>query len=198
MNHRMFKATDAHKLEDPERLAWLPPAEVLRAAGIAESLKVADIGAGTGYFAIPAAHAVGTQGHVYAVDVQTEMLDLLRKKLESHSTPLPISLHHGDACSTTLPNGCVDLVLLANVWHEFDDHACVFAEARRIATRGGRIAILDWSPEYAPPPGPPADHRIPSSNVVEFLTNQGCARTVSQRVGRYAYLVTAELPISSE
>ncbi len=73
MNDREFKHTEAHKLEDPERLKWLPPAEILAHLRLGPGMKVADIGAGTGYFSIPIARAVGALGHVFAVDLQPEI-----------------------------------------------------------------------------------------------------------------------------
>ena len=90
MNDRVFKHTEAHKLEDPERLKWLPAAEILAHLRVAPGMKVADVGAGTGYFSIPIARAVGALGHVFAVDLQPEMLALLRGKL-SDQTHLAIS-----------------------------------------------------------------------------------------------------------
>ena len=59
MGDRLFKPQDAHKLEDPERLVWLPVADVIRSSAIRPGMHVADVGAGTGYFAIPIARAVG-------------------------------------------------------------------------------------------------------------------------------------------
>lgn len=55
MHDHVFKHTEAHKLEDPERLGWLPPADVISRLGLLPGMKVADIGAGTGYFTFPIA-----------------------------------------------------------------------------------------------------------------------------------------------
>lgn len=48
MGERLFKPQDAHKLEDPERLIWLPPVDVIQPAAVSTGANVADIGAGTG------------------------------------------------------------------------------------------------------------------------------------------------------
>ena len=144
MNDRVFKHTEAHKLEDPERLKWLPPAEILAHLRVGPGMKVADIGAGTGYFSIPIARAVGALGHVFAVDLQPEMLDLLRGKLEQPNAPDNVSLHQGVASQVPLPDRSVHMILYANIWHEIEDLDSTFREAVRISVLGGKIAILDW------------------------------------------------------
>jgi ubiquinone/menaquinone biosynthesis C-methylase UbiE len=191
MNERVFKYTEAHKLDDPERLKWLPPSDVLNQLSLRPGMKVADIGAGTGYFSIPISHAVGKSGHVFAVDLQPEMLNLLRNKLSQTKAPGNISLLQGTASKVPLDNGSVDLVFFANIWHELDDHNHDYFEARRIAVPGGRIAILDWHAELAPPPGPPQHQRIPSQTVFSFLECRGKNVRMSN-VGLYGYLAVAE------
>jgi tRNA A58 N-methylase Trm61 len=74
MGDHLFKPQDAHKLDDPERQIWLPVADVIRALAIRPGMRVADVGAGTGYFAVPIGCAVGVEGKVYAVDLQPAML----------------------------------------------------------------------------------------------------------------------------
>ena len=193
MNDRVFKHTEAHKLEDPERLKWLPPAEVLAQLRLAQGSKLADIGAGTGYFSIPMAREVGPSGHVFAVDLQAEMLDRLQQKLDQPGAPENISLHEGAASAVPLPDGSVDVAFYANIWHEIDDTDAAFREAVRITLPGGRIAILDWRDDKTPPPGPPAEHRISADSVVRFLQAKGCREVSCQSVGQFGYMVTGRV-----
>jgi len=194
MNDRVFKHAHAHKLEDPERLKWLPPTEVLSRLHLAHGAHVADIGAGTGYFAVPIAKAVGESGHVLAVDFQQEMLDLLRQKLEKADAPKNISLHLGPASHLPLSDGSANTALYANIWHELDDVEMALQEAVRVAVPGGDIAILDWRSDKESPPGPPQEHRIAAETVMSFLRNKGCHGVACYNIGEYSYLVTAELP----
>jgi ubiquinone/menaquinone biosynthesis C-methylase UbiE len=196
MNDRVLKHTEAHKLEDPERLNWLPPAEVLAHLTIPQGSKVADVGAGTGYFSIPLAGAVGTSGHVFAVDLQPEMLEVLQGKLTSPDAPGNISLHQSPASQISLPDASVDLAFYANVWHEIDDQDAAFREARRIVVPGGNIAILDWRKDKTSPPGPPPEHRISAEAVTGFLQANGCRCVSWHKVGIFGYITTAELPSS--
>ena len=121
---------------------------------------VADIGAGTGYFSLPIAEAVGPEGKVYAVDAQAEMLSLPEAEDRSGRHTGTSSLVHATAEKTGLPSSSCDLYLLANVWHELDDCDAAVREARRALKPGGNVAILDWRPDVEPEHGPPLAHRL--------------------------------------
>jgi ubiquinone/menaquinone biosynthesis C-methylase UbiE len=187
-SHKLFDPASAHKLEDPERLTFMPHEEVLEHLALARGNDVADIGAGTGYFALPMAKAIAP-GKLYAVDLQPEMLKLLEKKLGAPEAPDNIHLVEGDASATTLTNACCDLVLLANMWHEVDDHGAVLKEMSRILRARGRLAILDWRPDVGRPPGPPLEHRIAGDEVGRALERDGWRVAKNVNLGTYSYLV---------
>jgi ubiquinone/menaquinone biosynthesis C-methylase UbiE len=192
MNERRFNATHAHRLDDPARRAWLPPAEVLGAMALHPGDTIADVGAGTGYFSLPLAQAVGPQGKVYAVDAQEEMLSLLRKKLDEFTHSI-VELIHAEADNTGLPASSCDLVFAANIWHEFDDHAAVVREFARVLKLDGRIAILDWRTDVLPEHGPPLEHRLDSSHAVDALRCSGFQNVATANVGLYSWLVQGEM-----
>lgn len=193
MPDRRFKPTEAHKLEDPERLIWLPPSEVVAHLDPRPGLVVVDMGAGTGYFAIPIAKAIAPTGKVLAVDVEPEMLEKLKVKLAANESPKNIELHQGEATATQLPDHLADRVLIANVWHELDPSRWPAAaqEAARLLRSHGKLIILDWRPDVDRPPGPPLEHRIPIDQVAAFLISQGWKVEESCLIGRYSYLLIA-------
>jgi ubiquinone/menaquinone biosynthesis C-methylase UbiE len=190
MNERTFRASEAHKLEDPERRVWLPVVDIVTALGVKQGMNIADVGAGTGYFTLPFAAEVGISGKVFAVDLQREMLDLLRKKVQAGNSSV-IELVQGDAAATTLPSQSVDLVFMANIWHELDDHVSILREAKRTMRVGSRIAILDWRADLQPPPGPPAWHRISAQSVAATLERGAWKVTQSRNIGSYSHLIIA-------
>lgn len=196
MHDRLFNHSKAHKLEDPARRIWMPIDRVLEAMDLKPGTSVADIGAGTGYFAIPLAEKVAPDGKVFAVDVQQEMLDLLQNKLKAAGSPANIELRKGEANETTLSDGCVEIAFLANVWHEIDDLPSVLRELRRILTRSGRLTILDWRADVASPPGPPQEHRIPSADVVSLLSDHGWNPGSPIMIGEFSYLILGSRPTS--
>jgi ubiquinone/menaquinone biosynthesis C-methylase UbiE len=190
MHERRFDPSRAHLLDDPERKKWLPPAEVIDALHLKDGEIVADIGAGTGYFALPMAALVGRNGLVFALDLAPEMLARLRSKIEAGGVE-NVKCVEGTAESSGLASGCADVVFMANVWHEFDDSAAVLREAQRVLAAGGRIAILDWRPDVEPDHGPPIAHRIPLSAVKGSCDSVGLVVHFSGNVGRYSWLLIA-------
>ncbi len=194
MGDHLFKPQDAHKLDDPERQIWLPVAEVIRALAIRPGMRVADVGAGTGYFAVPIGYAVGVEGKVYAVDLQPAMLAKLREKLTEPDAPRNIELVQGEASKTTLPSRFADVVFVANVWHELENPTTALQEVARILAPSGVLALLDWRADVSSPPGPPSDHRLPAADVLQFLAKSGWTANEPAVVGRYSYFITALLP----
>jgi len=186
---KRFDPALAHRLEDPERLKWLPPDDVLRHLLLEPHMTVVDIGAGTGYFALPLAQAVDK---VFAVDVQPEMLSLLREKLTAQDAPRNIELVEGESAVTHLPPHSCDRALLANLWHELEEPRDTLCEMGRILKPGGRVAILDWRPDTEHPPGPPLEVRVPLERVMETLHRSGWVARAGLRIGLHHYLVLAE------
>jgi len=191
MHDRRFPASEAHRLDDPERLLWLPPAAGLGALALHAGQTAADVGAGTGYFSLPLAEAVGPEGRVYAVDAQAEMLSLLKQRIDQ-SELSNVILVHAEADQTGLPASCCSLFFLANVWHEIEDQIAVLGEANRVLKAGGRIAILDWRTDVEPEHGPPLVHRIGASRAMESLRSAGFEQIATANLGKYSWLVQGE------
>jgi ubiquinone/menaquinone biosynthesis C-methylase UbiE len=104
-------------LERPEREKEEKPNKLLDALKLKPGDVVADIGAGSGYFTFRIADRVGPKGKVFAVDIQPEMLAIIRQKMKSRnlSNIEPILSTPTDP---KLPAGAVDLILLVDVYHE--------------------------------------------------------------------------------
>lgn len=191
MNGLTFKPSEAHKLDDPERLKWLPPAEIVEVADFRPGMTVADIGAGTGCFAIPIARAVAPTGKVYAVDLQPEMLELLAEKLAAPDAPSNIAPVSASASRTRLPDASCDVVFLANLWHELDDRAGALREFARILKPEGRLVLIDWRHDAVRPPGPPAEHRVPMLEAIRMLEFDGWELYRFSGAGAYSYILVA-------
>jgi ubiquinone/menaquinone biosynthesis C-methylase UbiE len=188
MTHdKRFPAAQAERFDSPERLLWLPPAAVIGALAVHTGETVAEVGAGTGYFSLPLSRAAGAAGKVHAIDGQSEMLALIKLKLEVAEFP-NLELIHAEAEQTGLSASGCDLFFLANLWHEIEDRAAVLLEAARVLKRGGRIGILDWRTDVEPVAGPPLAHRSAPASALEEIRLAGFEQLACAEVGRFSWL----------
>jgi arsenite methyltransferase len=131
-------------MNDPARDAWQKPQAVLTKLAIMPGSKVADLGAGGGYFTQYLSGAVGTQGKVYAVDIDDTALDMIKVEITARkmTNVKPIRAEPNDA---KLPEP-VDLVFSSDTYHHIQDRATYFRSLQRYLKPDGRVAILDFHP----------------------------------------------------
>ncbi len=187
---KRFDPASVSKLEDPDRIKLFEVDRVIELAGIRSGMVVADVGAGSGFFAIPIARRVAP-GVVMAVDVSPEMLSHLHTKLEQPDMPRNVQLVHGEDRATKLADHSCDLVFTSAMWHEIDDHSGTLAEFARILRSAGRLVIVDWNPKGQRPPGPPLDHRIPRETVESTLKAAQWTLIHSEDLNENVYFVMA-------
>lgn len=150
----------AHIFDDPERDAWQKPHAVIQALALKTDARVADVGAGTGYFSARLSNML-PQGRIYAIDIEPDMVRYLeaRAKRESLRNLTAVA---GTPQDPRIPEK-VDLVLLVDVYHHIDDRERYFRSLRRSLLPGGRIAIIDFRLDS--PSGPPRSARIAAGAV---------------------------------
>lgn len=158
----------AQVFDDPARDAWQKPDEVIRALKLAPDAHVADIGAGTGYFAVRFARAV-PQGRVYGVDAEPDMVRYLgvRAQREKLANLTAVAAKPNDP---GIPNA-VDLVILVDTYHHIPDRERYFRNLQKSLKPGGRLAIIDFTLDS--PEGPPRRARIPADAVKKELARAG-------------------------
>jgi len=145
----------AHVFDDPERDAWQKPHAVIQALALQPDARVADLGAGTGYFAARLANML-PKGRVYAVDIEPDMVRYLQARTMREGLRNVTALK-GAPDDPRLPEK-VDLILLVDVYHHIDDRTSYFRRLREALRSGGRVAIVDFRLDS--PEGPPRAARI--------------------------------------
>ncbi|MCP5245985.1 MAG: methyltransferase domain-containing protein [Burkholderiales bacterium] len=132
------------RMNDPARDGWQKPQVVITKLAIEPGSRVADLGAGGGYFAGFLAKAVGPKGTVYAVDINDDALDFINKEMKSRgiTNVLPIRAEPNDP---KLPE-LVDLVFSCNTYHHMKDRSAYFKSLSRYLKPNGRVAIVDFHP----------------------------------------------------
>jgi predicted methyltransferase len=154
--------------DDPKRDAWQKPHEVIQALKLKPDAVVADIGAGTGYFAARFAHMV-PKGKVYGVDTEPDMVKHLaeRAKREGLGNLVAVQASSGDP---HLPQKA-DLVVLVNVYHHIEGRDAYFRKLQQSLNGGGRLAVIDFTLDA--PQGPPKRTRIAPDRVKSELERAG-------------------------
>jgi SAM-dependent methyltransferase len=133
-------------LERPERDREERSEAIVNLLELGAGQAVADVGAGTGYFTRRLARAVGPSGRVFAVDVQPEMLVLLTNRLgrEGISNVTPIL---GTDTDPKLPANSLDLVLMVDVYHEFEFPWEMMRAICESLKPGGRVVFVEFRAE---------------------------------------------------
>jgi predicted methyltransferase len=173
--------------DDPARDAWQKPDEIVRALGITPGMRVADLGAGTGYFSRRLSEAVGPTGTVFAVELEPALAVHLRERAEQEKTANVVPIL-ASADNPRLPAGGVDLVLVADTYHHLDDRLGYFRRLAADLAPGGRVAVVDW--EKRPTPiGPDVAHRLARDTVVGEMEAAGYALVAGPHVLEHQYLL---------
>jgi ubiquinone/menaquinone biosynthesis C-methylase UbiE len=131
-------------MNDPSRDAWQKPKEVVEKLAIVPGSRVADLGAGGGYFTWYLAGAAGPEGTVYAVDIDETGLSIIKKEMHARGIRNVIPIH-GEPDDAKLPRP-VDLVFSCDTYHHMKDRVDYFKSLARSLNANGRVAILDFHP----------------------------------------------------
>jgi len=166
----------AKKFDDPKRDVWQKPHEVIQALRLKPDAVIADIGAGTGYFAVRFAHMV-PKGRVFGVDTEPDMVKYLgeRAKREGLNN---LSAVAAEPDNPRLP-AKADLVVLVDVYHHIDKREQYFRQLQQSLKPDARVAIIDFRMDS--PEGPPPAARIAADRVKKELQSAGYALVQEHR-----------------
>lgn len=131
----------------PRRDRWQHPDRVLAALALDEGQRVADLGAGGGYFTYRLARAVGPEGRVYAADTDDDMRSRISARAARKGYENVVTVEPRDD-DPRLPEP-VDLVLIVNAFHHLpDDSEAYFAALAETLRPGGRVVIIEPRPRW--------------------------------------------------
>ena len=158
-------------LDRPERDLEEDPDLALRILRIPRGATVADIGAGSGYFTVRLAKAVGPTGKVYATDIQPGMLQLLEKTVARAKLTNVIPIL-GGLDDPKLPPGAIDLAIMVDVYHEFSQPQRMLQHIREALKPGGRLVLLEYRAEDPDVPIRP-EHKMTKAQVKLEIEHEG-------------------------
>jgi ubiquinone/menaquinone biosynthesis C-methylase UbiE len=181
--------------DDPGRDAWQKPDAVLQALGVAPGMTVADLGAGTGYFSVHLAKAVGDTGKVLAIDVEPKLVDYMKDRAaKAHLAQMVAVLAETD--DPKLPAHGVDLVLVVDTWHHIDDRLHYLAKLAAGLKPDGRVAVVDFKKGDFPV-GPPDAHKLEAKAVAAEFVEAGWTQASHWDELHYQYVLVFTPPAAS-
>jgi ubiquinone/menaquinone biosynthesis C-methylase UbiE len=133
-------------LERPEREEEEAPSKALDALELKPGMVVADIGAGSGYYASRMARRVGPSGRVYATDIQQGMIDLLDRRIRSEGLA-NVTTVLGGIDEPKLPAGAIDLAIMVDVYHELQQPQIFLQRLKPAFKPGGRLVLIEFRKE---------------------------------------------------
>lgn len=133
-------------LERPEREREEQPSTAIAALDIRRGQTVADVGAGSGYYAVRLAERVGRSGKVFATDIQPEMVTMLQRRVVRDDLP-QVEVIRATATNSGLPQNALDLILMVDVYHELANPQAVLRQLRAALKPEGRLVLIEFRKE---------------------------------------------------
>jgi SAM-dependent methyltransferase len=178
-----------HYVDETERRKWQNPEEILADIGIKPGITFMDIGCGEGFFTLPAAHIIGAEGKIYALDESSEAIENLKKKAADEGLN-NLLLKVGKAEDNILCQTCADMIFFSIVLHDFKDPAKVLGNAYKMLKPEGKLINLDWK-KLAMSFGPPQSIRFDENTASQMIETAGFKIESVKGSGIYHYLITA-------
>lgn len=153
---------------------FIAPEAVVKNLDIRPGMKVADFGAGAGFYTLVLAQRVGASGKVWALDIRKEMLEVIRSKARgAHLTNIETLWSDLEKPEGShLKENSTDLVLISNLLFQVQDKKILAEETFRILKSGGRVVLVEWAEEEKPV-GPPLPERVNRKAAEDIFLKAG-------------------------
>lgn len=126
-----------------------PAEELIERSGFQEGMKALEIGCGSGAYTLHVAEKLGSDGRLYALDIQEKMLAQLERKIRRWGERYPGNIEPLNASAYEIPldDNSLDIVYLVTVLQEIPDKQRALKEAYRVLKKGGLIAVTEFLPD---------------------------------------------------
>lgn len=129
--------------ERPGREIFEQRFKIVKALGVHPGMRIADIGAGTGLFAVLLARATGPEGIVYAVDVSPDFIAGIEERAREYRVENIVPVLN-DQSTTGLDPGSIDLALICDTYHHFENPGAMLDSLHEALAAYGQLVIIDY------------------------------------------------------
>lgn len=147
------------------------PTLMRRELRVKPGMTICDMGCGNGFHTLPLAKEVGETGKIYAVDVQPEMIDMLKQNLDVKSVKNVVPIV-GAFHDPKLPPDTCDLILLVDVYHEFSHPVQMLAAMRKALKPEGQLVLVEFRAEDETVPIRP-EHKMSKAQIHKEMNANG-------------------------
>lgn len=183
---RLFPPAKLGELEVRDREEWQEPDRIMDALGIADGARVADVGAGGGWFTIRLAKRVGPNGRVYAEDIQHQMIESIERRVQRENLRW-VETKLGTPTDPKLP-GNLNAVLIVDTYPQLDEPVLILKHLAAALAPNGRVGIVDWRKDVFGP-GPAMNERLEPEAIIRDATRAGLRLHAHHKFLRYQYLL---------
>jgi ubiquinone/menaquinone biosynthesis C-methylase UbiE len=184
---RLFPPELLGLLEGPDRDEWQQPDRIMDALGIYDSARVADLGAGGGWFTIRLSRRVGPNGVVYAEDIQPQMIEAIKRRIASLNIKNVQPILGTAEDPRLVPD--LNAVLIVDTYPQLPDPVAVLRHVAKALAKNGRLGIVDWKPDGSGGPGPPLEERLDPDVIKRDAASAGLVLKSYETFLRYQYLL---------
>lgn len=156
----------------PDTTSFIRPEVALESMGLRAQQIFVHLGAGAGFYVIPAAKIVGPKGKSVGVDIRQDMLAEIENKARHQRLDHIVQTQRANienTPGTTLSPKSADIVLVANILHQ-SDPVKVLNEAARVVAANGRVVVVEWNISSTPF-GPPIHNRKSKDEMKEIAAS---------------------------
>lgn len=179
---RANTAQDMHEIAKPEK--FLDELGVIK-----PGVRVADFGCGAGYFAVPIARRIGSEGVLWAIDIMQSALNVVKSKARREGL-FNIRYARNDLeqeGGSGLADGAADVVFVGQILYQADEKTAIMKEAFRVLRQAGKLVMLEWLPAGTGKFGPPEAARLAPYAAKRFAQDAGFGFVREIPAGKFHY-----------
>lgn len=138
----LFVSVHGVSIAQADREEWQPPEKIMDAIGVEPGMRIGEAGAGKGYFTFPLARRVGSEGKVFANDISTSSLDVIREHAKAEGLD-NIAIVVGEVDDPLFPEEDLDMIVMVYVLHMLEKPVEFMKNVRKYLGPDGSLVIIE-------------------------------------------------------